>query len=132
MRATCKDGYHVVHRAPCGTFEYCECNEIRTAKVEPMSYSETVDYVTDKLKEGLYRGENCASLLKVAVVEAIPLDPAFDAYIDKSWNESIDFYKNQWPNFHVCAKCRTVAQKDAMVCTDCASGKKPWLDNLHA
>jgi len=99
--------------------------------VSPLTYSETVDYVTFKLKEGLFRGENCASLLKVAVVEAIPLDPAFDAHIDKSWNESIDFYKNQWPNFHVCAKCRTLAQKDSMVCLDCASGKDRF-ENLRS
>jgi len=124
-------GHFVPKECSPGAAMWCDCNAVRMMVPEPMSYTETRDYVQSKLVEGLQRGEHLSEILEVAVIDAFPLDHAEELTKMVKANEKdlIDFYRAQ-PKYEACSRCREVVDLNALVCKKCANGEKPWLDKL--
>jgi hypothetical protein len=121
------------HVIPDGA-EYCDCNDVRVCRPEPMTYTETKEYIQEKIREGLARCETLAEILKVAVVQGFPFDDieGFEAAIDR--NE--EYYRQisghaLMSKYEVCPKCHIVVDIAEMLCANCRAGKNP-LENLRA
>jgi hypothetical protein len=124
-------GHFVPNQCSPGAAMWCDCNAVRMMVPEPMSYTETKDYVESKLIEGLQRGEHLSEILEVAVIDAFSLDHAEELTKMVKANEKdlIDFYRAQ-PKYEACSRCREVVDLNALVCKKCANGEKSYLDKL--
>jgi len=94
-----------------------------------MTYVETRDAVQGKIVEGLYRGESLGEILKVAVVQLIPLDPALETYIDDyEKRERDESGETLMSKYAVCHGCRRVLDHDELRCQPCHEGRHPLAD----
>lgn len=106
---------------------YCHCNSLLVRSHDVFNFEETRDAVQGKIMEGLYRGESLAEILKVAVVQLIPLDPTLETYIDDAEKRRRDESgETLLSKYAVCHGCRVVMEHADLRCKPCAEGRSPY------